>query len=82
VRFHLLGVKPGAVTEVTCELLREGQPVAQASLSATRGPQRVLLALRGPKLAPGNYDVRAVAGGRMFAASSSVRVVESPWSTP
>lgn len=82
VRFKLLGVKAGERASVACELSRAGKIAARASADATRGTQRVLLELGHQRLAPGNYELRATMAGRAQPATTSVRVVESPWSTP
>jgi hypothetical protein len=79
VRFQLLGVKAGDRVDVACELLRDGKTAARASSEAGRGAHRLVLELGQPTLAPGNYEVRARIGGRPQVATTSVRVVESPW---
>jgi hypothetical protein len=79
IRFQLLGVKSEAVMEIDCQLRRDGQVAANATVRGTRGPQRVVLDVSRQPLAAGMYELVArVAGGRRQAAAP-VRLVESPW---
>lgn len=77
VRFQLLGVKPGERAAVTCELRRAGRMVARTTADMERGAQRPVLALSGPSLSPGDYEVWAKVGVR--EATARLRVVETPW---
>ncbi|MBI5684933.1 MAG: hypothetical protein HZC54_07620 [Verrucomicrobia bacterium] len=79
VKLKLAGIQPGQRAEVTCELRRDGQSVAQAIASAERGPQRLALDLGGKKLPPGDYALTARVAGNPQPASAKVRLVESPW---
>ncbi len=79
VRLQLLGVKPGGRAAIACELRREGKVAARGSAEAGRGPQRVVLALAGQPLAPGEYELRASVAGQPQPATAKVRVVDSPW---
>lgn len=79
VTFQLAGVKPGASVPVTCELWRQGRVVLRGSLQASRGKQRLVLDASGTTLPPGLYELQAGLTGARQAASSGLRVVESPW---
>jgi hypothetical protein len=79
VQFNLTGVKPGDKAEVVCELRRGGKVVAQTTVKAARGPQRLVLTLEGATPAPGEYELLARVEGGTEAAPARVRLVESPW---
>ncbi|MCX6910781.1 MAG: hypothetical protein NTY01_22440 [Verrucomicrobia bacterium] len=79
VKLKLAGIQPGQRAELTCELRRDGQTVAQATASAERGPQRLALDLGGKKLPPGNYELAARVAGNPQPVTAKVRIVESPW---
>ncbi|MFA5191376.1 MAG: hypothetical protein WC740_11655 [Verrucomicrobiia bacterium] len=79
VKLKLAGTRPGQRTELTCELRRDGQTVAQVTASVERGPQRVALDLGGKKLLPGDYELAARVAGNPQPVTAKVRLVESPW---
>jgi hypothetical protein len=79
VRFQLTGIKPGESAKVTCELRQGGKTVAQTTVSAARGPQRVTLDLRGARLAAGSWELRAGIAGGASTATAPMRLVASPW---
>ena len=78
-RFQLAGVKPGDTVPVVCELRREGRVVARATARSARGPQRIVIEPGRGGLAPGMYELTAVAGDGQAAPPAALRVVESPW---
>lgn len=79
VRFHLAGIKPGESANVICDLRQGGKTAAQATVRAARGPQRVLLDLRGVRLAAGSCELLAGIAGAAPTASAPLRLVTSPW---
>ncbi|MBI5693615.1 MAG: hypothetical protein HZC55_26360 [Verrucomicrobia bacterium] len=79
LRLHLAGVPEGAATALACELHREARKVAAATLRGTRGSQIVALPLDRHRLAPGEYELRAVVGGGTSTATARVRLVSTPW---
>jgi hypothetical protein len=79
VKLKLAGIAPGQRAEITCELRRDGQPVAQATASAERGPQRLALDLGSKKLPPGDYELSARVAGNSQPVTAKARLVESPW---
>ena len=79
VTLKLAGIQPGQRAELTCELRRDGQAVAQATASAERGPQRIALHLGGKKLPPGDYELAARVAGNPQPVTAKVRLIESPW---
>ncbi|OHE78770.1 MAG: hypothetical protein A2107_07045 [Verrucomicrobia bacterium GWF2_62_7] len=79
VKLKLAGIQPGQRTELTCELRRDGQTVAQATASAERGPQRIALDPGNKKLPPGDYELAARVAGNPQPVTAKVRLVESPW---
>ncbi|MCX7007153.1 MAG: hypothetical protein NTY53_07880 [Kiritimatiellaeota bacterium] len=78
-RFQLAGVKPNATVPVTCELRRAGNVVAQSTVQATRGAQRIVIEPKSGTLTPGVYELTARAADGQPAAPVQLRVVESPW---
>jgi len=74
----LAGVKPGESAPVVCELRKGGIALAQMTVEAGRGPQRLTLDLSRVKPAAGEYEVVARAAGGAEAAAR-VRLVRSPW---
>lgn len=79
VRFQLLGVQPGQMAEVACELRRDGKTAVRVTATVGRGAQRLVLELGRAKLVPGNYELHATIAGRPQVGMAAVRVVESPW---
>jgi hypothetical protein len=79
VTLKLAGIAPGQRAELACELRRDGQPVAQVTASAERGPQRLALDLGPKKLPPGDYELAARVTGNPQPATAKVRFIESPW---
>jgi hypothetical protein len=79
VRFHLVGVKPGASVEVSCELKVGRELVTRAKVKATRGANRVAFDLGGRNLKGGAYQIEARAADGTTTATATVRFVESPW---
>ena len=53
--------------------------VAQTTVGAARGPQRVTLDLRGARLAAGSCELRAGIAGGAPTATAPMRLVASPW---
>ncbi len=79
VHFNLAGIKPEESAQVTCELRQGGKTAIRTTVSATRGPQRVTLALGGARLAAGNYELAASVAGGAQSVTAPIRLVTSPW---
>lgn len=79
VRFDLTGIKRDEGAEMTCELRQGGKVIARTAAKVRRGPNRVVLALGGKELNPGEYELVARVAGGAESDPVRVRLVESPW---
>lgn len=78
VDLDLRGVKPGAKTEVTWALRREGKVAAEGRLDMSGGRSRVALPLPAAGLVAGDYQLALRCRGDS-PAPFALRVARSPW---
>lgn len=79
VNFQLAGIAAGEQVAITCELHRDGRPVARIVTPAMRGSHRVVLDRGRNSLPAGDYELKAAVGGRPQPQVARIRFVESPW---